>query len=284
MNKADILMKTSIEKILSEGHTDENPRPKWHDGTPAHTLSINGQLHSYDISKNEFPITSLRRIVFKKAIGEILWIYRDASNDLDLLAKKYDVHWRDDWDIGDRTIGEVYGKTVSNYDMMRKLLEGIIKDPYGRRHITNFWQYADFEKKHGLKPCCYQTQFLIRGKYIDMILYQRSSDWLTAGNLNEMQYVALLMMVAKHCGYKPGVFYHMIANQQIYDRHMDNALIMLERYEELEKREAKGEILPNPILQFHPAEGTNFWTYQVSDFDIVDYNPIEPQLKFEVAV
>lgn len=283
MNKADILMKESIEKILKEGHKDKNPRPRWHDGEPAYTLSINGQMHSYDISKNEFPITMLRPIYFKKAIGEILWIYRDGSNDLDKLAKDYDVHWWDDWDIGDRTIGECYGKTVENYNLLEKLLTGIINDPYGRRHIINLWQYADFENPHGLKPCCYQTQFLVRDEYIDMVMYQRSSDWLTAGNINEIQYVAFMMMVAKHCKYKPGVFYHVIANQQIYDRHVENAKIMLERYKELEKREIEGEILPQPILKFEPGDRT-FWDYKVSDFSIENYEPIKPQLSFEVAV
>ena len=283
MTKADDYMYSSIKQILTNGHKDENPRPRWHDGTPAHTYSINGQLHQYDISNGEIPLTRLRPIYFKKAIGEILWIYKDGSNDLEKLKNDYDVNWWDDWDIGDRTIGECYGKTVSNYSMMRNLLDGIKKDPYGRRHIMNLWQYSDFEKPHGLKPCCYQTQFLIRDRFIDMILYQRSSDWLTAGNINQMQYVALLIMVAHHCGYEAGVFYHMIANQQIYDRHTENAKIMLDRYDQLNKRESN-EIVKEPKLIFNPKEGSDFWSYQVDDFVVIDYEPITPQLKFEVAV
>lgn len=80
MTKADNLMYESIKNIKENGHMDENPRPRWHDGTPAHTLSVNGVVHRYDISKNEFPITTLRPIYFKKAIGELLWIYQDITD------------------------------------------------------------------------------------------------------------------------------------------------------------------------------------------------------------
>lgn len=273
MIKADKYMIESINDILENGHLDVNPRPHYADGTPAHTLSVNSVVHKYDISKDEFPITTLRPIYFKKAIGELLWIYQEASNDLNMLADKYGVTWWDEWDIGNRTIGACYGETVRRHNLVQKLLEGIQKDPYGRRHIVNMWQEEDFKEKHGLKPCCYQTQFLVRGEYIDMILYQRSADWLTAGNINQMQYVAFMMMVARHCGYKPGVFTHFIANQQIYDRHIDNAKEMLSRT----------PIECNPVLELNP-EKTDFYSITVDDFVLTGYEANKPQLKFELGI
>ncbi len=273
MTKADKYMIESIENIMNNGYKDENPRPVWHDNTPAHTLSVNHVVHKYDINAGEFPITTLRPIYFKKAIGEILWIYQDESNDLKLLADKYGVTWWDDWNIGDGTIGACYGETVRRHNLMHKLLDDIKNDPYGRRHIISLWQEEDFKDKHGLKPCCYQTQFNVRGEFLDMMLYQRSSDWLTAGNINQMQYVAFMMMVARHCGYKPGVFTHIIGNQQIYDRHMEQAKEMLGRT----------PVSCNPKLVLNPVK-TNFYDFAVEDFTIVDYEPNKPQLQFEVAV
>ena len=273
MTKADQYMKESITNILKNGYKDVNPRPHYEDGTPAHTLSVNHVIHQYDISKNEFPITTLRPIYFKKAIGEILWIYQDESNDLNLLKDKYRVTWWDEWDIGNRTIGCCYGETVRRHNLMRKLLEDIKNDPYGRRHIINLWQEDDFKKLHGLKPCCYQTKFNVRGGYIDMVLYQRSADWLTAGNINQMQYVAFMMMVARHCGYKPGIFTHFIANQQIYDRHIDNAIEMLQR----------PPINCKPVLKLNKNK-TNFYEFTVDDFILEDYQANEPQLKFELGI
>lgn len=315
MRKADLYLKESISNILENGYLDENPRPHWLDvyenavydekndvivvngctsidvsnaravdvytdrievKIPAHTKSVNAVVHKYDISKGEFPITTLRQIYIKKAIGEMLWIYKDASNDLDLLKEKYNVGWWNEWDLGDRTIGACYGGTIKAHDLTRKLLDDIIKDPYGRRHIISMWQVEDFEKPHGLKPCCFQTQYLVRGKYLDMILYQRSSDYMVSGNINEMQYVALMMMVARHCGYEPGVFTHVMANQQIYDRHFDQADELLKRVPTTEN-ETDIRLVLNP-------EKKDFYDITVDDFTLEGYTYNNPQLKFEVAV
>lgn len=280
INKADQLTRGVIELIKYCGYKDENPRPKYKDGTPAHTYSINHVVHQYDISNDEFPITSLRPIAVKSAIGEVMWIYQDQSNNLDLLADKYNIHWWDSWDIGDRTIGCCYGETIRRHDLMNKLLEDIKNDPYGRRHIINMWQEDDFEHPYGLKPCCYQTVWNVRGEYLDMCLFQRSSDFLTAGNINQIQYVALMMMVAKHCGYKPGAFTHFIANCQIYDRHMDNAEEMDRRYRDIM---LKNSVVTKPILKLD-TDKTNFYDFTVDDFKLENYTPIKPQLKFELGI
>ena len=73
--KGDRYTKEIIERILSEGCMDKNPRPKYSDGTPAHTLSVNHGMTTYDLTKNESPLITLRPIATKSAIGELLWIY-----------------------------------------------------------------------------------------------------------------------------------------------------------------------------------------------------------------
>ena len=55
-NNADHLMACSIEDILTRGYKDVNPRPKYADGNPAHTISVNHATRSYDLSHGEFPI------------------------------------------------------------------------------------------------------------------------------------------------------------------------------------------------------------------------------------
>ena len=127
----------------------------------------------------------------------MLWIYQDKSNDLNLLRDKYNVKWWDEWDIGNRTIGCCYGETVKRHNLMNNLLSGIQKDPDGRRHIINMWQEDDFKEPHGLKPCAYQTVWNVRhGRdnidYLDMCLFQRSSDFATAGCINQVQYAVFL--------------------------------------------------------------------------------------------
>lgn len=280
MNKADRLHKEVISEIQENGFWDENPRPKYEDGTPAYTKSVNQIMQKYDISKGEFPITTLRPIYWEKAVKEILWIYQKQTSSLQVLEDEFDIHWWNEWESKDRpgTIGKRYGATVHDHDLMNKLLNDIKNDPYGRRHIICLWQENDFDETDGLKPCAFMTMWNVRGKYLDMTLVQRSSDFLTAGNINQMQYVALMMMVAKATGYEPGVFCHFIQNVQIYDRHMDNATIMLHR-----------ESVPcKPRLVFK-SESTDFYSYKLEDFELLDY-PIQeikkqnPQLKFELGI
>lgn len=234
MTKGDIYTKELITRILMEGTFDKNPRPHYSDGTPAHTLSVNHGMMTYDLNKGENPIITLRPIAIKSAIGEILWIYRDQSNNLDLLKDKYGVTWWDEWEVENtRTIGACYGETVRRHNLMNELIEDIKKDPDGRRHIINMWQVEDFKDKHGLKPCAFQTVWNVRHEkdfdYLDMCLFQRSSDFLTAGCINQVQYVVLLYMVAKELGYKPGRFTWFYDNIQIYDRHIDKAKELLNR-------------------------------------------------------
>lgn len=262
--KGDLYFKEISKEILENGSKDINPRPKWADGTPAHTLSVNHKLLTYDIAAGEFPLVSLRPIATKMSIGEILWIWQDASNDLDLLKEKYGVSWWDEWDIGNRTIGACYGETVRRRDMMRKTLENIKKDPDGRRHINCLWQEDDFKEPHGLKPCFYEHVFSVThkedGDYLDMMLHGRSSDWYMAGAINQIQYLVLQHMVARHCNLKVGRFSMLLTNVQVYDRHMEQVKEMLER----EPIECSPSIWINP-------DKTDFYDITIDDIKIIGY-------------
>ena len=120
-----------------------------------------------------------------------------------------------------------------------------------------------------------------------MCLIQRSGDMLTAsgpGGINEVQYAALLMMIARHTGYKPGFFTHFVANEQIYDRHMDAANEMIERMNNKRRDEyLNGSDLKRPKLILNP-EKTNFYDFTIEDFKMENYEPIKPQLKLELGI
>lgn len=260
MNKADKYYLENIEKIMSEGSWDENPRPKYSDGTPANSRFITQVFEEYDILKGEFPITTLRNTAIKTGIKEIFWIYQKQTTSL-YDARELGINWWDDWDIGDGTIGQRYGKTINRYQLMNKLLVDLIDDPFSRRHIINMYQYSDLMETKGLYPCAYETIWSVRkGEnelILDMTLIQRSSDFITAGFINKIQYTALLMMVAGHCGYKVGKFCHLTQNLHIYDRHFDAAVEILNK-EPL-------DIQPKLILK----ENKNFYDYTIDDFEIV---------------
>lgn len=280
--KGDIYAKEIIRRILDEGCENKCPSSTYGDGKPAHTLSVNHGMMTYDLTKGESPLMTLRPIAIKSAIGELLWIYQDQSNDLKLLRDKYGITWWDEWDIGDDTIGAVYGETVRRHNLVNDLLDGIKNDPDGRRHIINMWQVDDFKDKHGHKPCAYQTAWNVRrGKdgvdYLDMCLYQRSSDFMTAGCINQMQYLIFLHLIARHCGYTPGRFTWFYQNIQIYDRHIELAKELIAR----DPVECYPEIWLNP-------EKKNFFDFTVDDIKVKGYPRKEiaaknPQMKLEVG-
>ena len=291
MTKADKYMYETIQRIDNEGYKDINPRPKYADGTPAHTFSINHTFRTYDLSKGEFPICTLRPQAWKTGIREIFTIYQKPTNEIAKM-EEMGVNWWRDWDIGDGTIGQRYGATVKRYDLINNLIKDIQNDPYGRRKIISLWQETDLRETAGLAPCAFQTIWNVRRddlnrEYLDMILIQRSGDMLTAsgpGGINEIQYAALLMMIARHTGYRPGVFSHVVANEQIYDRHFEAADEMLARFE---KNKYNSNVVivgePKPYLILNP-EKTNFYDFTIEDFTMVNYEPIRPQLKLELGI
>lgn len=300
MNKADIYMNEEIEKILSEGYKDVNPRPKYSDGTPAYTLSINHVFRTYNLSDKEFPICTLRPIAWKTAIKEILWIYQKQSNDLGMLNNEFDVHYWNEWESIDipHTIGQRYGATVNRYNLIDNLIKDIEENPYGRRKVLSLWQESDLKETDGLAPCAFCSIWNVRENYLDMVLIQRSGDLLAAsggGGINEVQYAALLMMIARHTGYRPGVFSHFVANEQIYDRHIKQANELLKRFDNyLSKLSCKNSVRkfnnylseysykkPQLIINF---QKTNFYEFTIDDFEMVDYSPIKPQLQLELGI
>jgi thymidylate synthase len=276
MIKADKYYLINLRKILKRGYWDEAPRPKYKDGSSAKTKFITQVFETYDISIGEFPIPTLRHTAIKTGIKEILWIYQNQSSNLDV-ARKMGVNWWDEWDIGDNTIGQRYGATINRYDLMNKLLNGLVNDPFSRRHIINMYQYSDLEETIGLSPCAYETMWSVRksnGKMLlDLTLIQRSNDYIVAGFINKIQYVALQMMVAKHCGYEIGKFCHLIQNLHIYDRHFDAADEIINK--------TPINLQPKLILNVEKS----FWDYNVSDFEVTNIDGINKlKSKLEIAI
>ena len=130
------------------------------------------------------------------------------------------------------------------------------------------FQYSDLKETEGLFPCAYETKFSVRkigsDMFLDMTLIQRSNDYLVAGYINKIQYVAFQMMIASHCGYEIGKFCHLVQNLHVYDRHF-NAV------DELLSRE--------PIIENSPyielVENKNFYDYTIDDFKVYNFDKIK---------
>ena len=280
MAKADLVFLENLDILTEEGTWDENPRPKYRDGIPAHSRFITDVYVKYkaDIT----PIISLRHTAWKTGIKEIIAIYQKQVNTITEL-EDLGVKWWNSWAIGDGSIGIRYGATIKKWDLMNKLLSSLVNDPFSRRHIIDMYQYADMQETGGLHPCAFLTEWSCRrakdGKmYLDMHLVQRSSDFGTAYSINQVQYKAFQMMVACHCGYEVGTFSHHVMNLHGYDRHGESlAQLVL-----AEAKLPEGE----PKLVLNAPSGTNFYDIDINDFKMINYNPVvhEPKLEFELAI
>lgn len=279
MTKADDIFKTNIRKILDEGVFSQQARPKYKNGKTAHSKYITGAFAEYDLSKGEFPITTLRPIPIKSAIKELLWIYQDQSNSLDLLEDKYNVHYWNEWEVGQtRTIGERYGAVVKKHHIIEKILKQLEDNPWNRRNVISLWDYEAFKASEGLLPCAFQTMLDVRQVgddiYLDATLTQRSNDMLVAHHINAMQYVALQLMIAKHFGWKVGKFFYFINNLHIYDNQFEQAHELLSRQ----------STNCHPKLVLNVPDKTNFFDIKAEDFELIDYDPVKPQLSFDLAI
>ena len=106
MSRADEIFIANCKDIMQNGVWDTNAqvRPRWEDGTPAHTVKKFCIVNRYNLQE-EFPILTIRRTAFKTCIKEILWIWQKKSNNIHDL----DAHIWDSWADETGSIGKAYG-------------------------------------------------------------------------------------------------------------------------------------------------------------------------------
>ena len=81
MSRADEIFISNMREILDGGvwDNDLDVRPRWSDGTPAHTVKKFGIVNRYNLQE-EFPILTIRRTFFRSCIDELLWIWQKKSD------------------------------------------------------------------------------------------------------------------------------------------------------------------------------------------------------------
>ena len=276
MSRADEIFIQNCRDILDNGiwDTDREVRPRWDDGTPAHTVKKFGIVNRYDLSK-EFPILTIRRTFWKSAIDELLWIWQAKSNNVHELRTRVWDAWADE----NGSIGKAYGYQLGvkhhypqgDMDQVDKVLWDLKNNPASRRIMTNIYTFADLSEM-ALYPCAYSMTFNVTGNRLNAILNQRSQDMLAANNWNVVQYSVLTMMMAQVSGFEPGEFVHVIADAHIYDRHVPAV-------EEIIKNP------PKPAPKFLiDADVKDFYAFTRDSFRLEGYEYSDFSGKIPVAV
>lgn len=278
MSKADIIYNNLVQDILDNGvwDTDHEVRTRWADGSPAHTKSVFGKQLVFD--GDEVPILTTKKVGWKWAILEILWIWQQKSNRVEDLRKHGVTIW-DEWELPDGSIGTAYGYQMGKkvrklngelVDQVDYLLYQLKHNPASRRHITSLWNIDDLDEM-ALEPCVWNTQWLVKEGKLNLIISARSSDVALGLPYNLLQYYVLQRLVAQVTGHQPGKMIFNIGDAHIYDRHIEKLKeqIQLPQY-------------PAPKLWINP-EIKNFYDFTIDDIKLIDYQH-GPVIPFEVAI
>jgi thymidylate synthase len=276
MSRADRIFIENMTDIMENGFwdTELDVRPRWEDGTPAHTVKKFGIVNRYEL-REELPILTIRRTAFKSCIDELLWIWQKKSNNI------HDLHshiW-DSWADENGSIGKAYGYQLAQkakykegeFDQVDRVLYDLKNNPSSRRIMTNIYNFADLHEMN-LYPCAYSMTFNVSGDTLNGILNQRSNDMLTANNWNVLQYAVLLIMFAQVSGLKVGELVHVIADAHIYDRHIP---IVKEILEKPQHRAPK--LIVDPDIK-------NFYDFTVDSFKLENYEFEKLDTKIPVAI
>ena len=264
MNNADKQYLTLVKDILDHGYYDQNR-------TGVATYKLPHKIFQFDLSKGEFPILTTKFVAFKTAVKELLWIFKDQSNDV-IRLQNQNVHIWDEWMLEDGTIGRAYGYQVRKHNQIDDLIRNLKNNPQDRRMIINLWNNADL-KYMALQPCCFLTMWDVTDGRLNCMLVQRSGDVPLGVPFNMSQYAVLVHLIAQVTGLKPGLFTHVINNAHIYENQVEGMKLQLTREDKTYKA---------PKLWINP-EITNFYDFTPDDIKLIGYEH-HPSIKMEVSV
>lgn len=186
------------------------------------------------------------------------------------LGSVYGVQWRN-WQ-GPLVVSDTLPKNVNVFvpgnndtfiyqevtDQLLELIEGIKRDPHGRRHILTAWNPGEL-KAMALPPCHCFAQFDVTNGVLSCQMYQRSNDFFLGCPFNIASYALLTHMIAQVCGLGVGDFIHVTGDAHIYSNHIEQVTKQLGRTPH-----------PEPTLWINPAV-TDITKFTVDDFKLVDY-------------
>ena len=232
------------------------------------TKSMLGINMRYPLYNNSLPLLTTKKMAWKSCLKEMLWfingetdntilqkqnvhiwdgnssrefldsrgLFHHAENDL---GPVYRYQWRHfnkpyknkDKYRYDKHVDKCLGaKNKYNIDQLESIVEQL-KHPehkFSRRLIMTAWNPLQLHQM-ALPPCHILSQFCVTGDTLSCLLYQRSGDVGLGVPFNIASYSFLTILLAHHCGLKPGEFIHFIGDAHIYMDHIEPLKKQLER-------------------------------------------------------
>jgi thymidylate synthase len=276
-----------LRQIFEEGEVRK-------DRTGVGTKALFGAQMRFDLSDG-FPLLTTKRVYWKGIVEELLWFLRGSTNVKELQA--VGVHIWDEWADENGDLGPVYGKQWRSWpavwrdttagisergirrgfrrddpiDQIANVIDGLKRNPQGRRHIVTAWNPAEIEDM-ALPPCHVLFQFDVSAdNRLNCQLYQRSADFFLGVPFNIASYALLTTMMAWVTGLEPGEFIWTGGNVHLYLNHLDQANEQLRR-----------EPFKSPTVSLNPAVST-IDGFTANDIALVNYR-YHPAIAAEVAI
>ncbi len=260
----------NLLKLVMENGAERSDR------TGVGTIGVFGAQARFDL-RESFPLLTTKKLHTRSIIYELLWFLRGDTNIKYLNDNRVTI-W-DEWADKEGNLGRVYGAQWRDWrtpdggkiDQIENLVEGIKKDPFGRRHIVCAWNPGELGKM-ALPPCHAMFQFYVSPDGgLSCQLYQRSADLFLGVPFNIASYAMLTMMVAQVCNLKPREFIHTFGDLHIYKNHFNQVREQLSR----EPRRL-------PTLKLNP-DRKRLEDFVFEDFSLEGYDP-HPTIKAPIAV
>lgn len=278
------------------------------DRTGVGTRSIFGGQLTFDLNYR-FPLVTIKKTNWKAAFIEMLWFLSGKCDNLEYLHQ-HGVHIWDEW-AKDGELGPIYGvqwrkwpgkayythprlptkklypadldghhlpflEALSEHqeevDQLKLLIDGIKKNPEGRRHIVTAWNPAYLDTM-ALPPCHRDFQcYVTNDGQLDLMMAIRSWDTVLGGPFNIAQYAFLTHLIAHVTGLKPRYLKINYGDAHIYQNHIAGVLQLLER-----------DPMPCGPRLVIKRQVTDIDDFKIDDFEVTGYES-HPFMKFDIAV
>jgi dihydrofolate reductase/thymidylate synthase len=246
-NTYELKMLRCMSDIIDHG--DESM-----DRTNVGTLRLFGEKLEFDLTNNQFPLMTTRKLSLRMIFEELM-LYLRGQTDSKILEEKGINVWKHNTTrefldsrnlhhlpVGD--MGHSYGFSFRHYgakyincktdykeagfDQLKYLINEIKTNPSSRRLRITLYE-PDKVAEAALPPCLEQYQFYVNDGYLSCMMMQRSSDFFTAGGWNVATGSLLVILLAHICNLKPKKLIWVIGDIHIYKNLIDKVKLQLVR-------------------------------------------------------
>jgi thymidylate synthase len=280
--------------LMQDVYTNGIDKP---DRTGVGSRSVFGRVLRWDLSKG-FPIITSRKASLRIAFEETMFFLRGHTQTKLLEEKNINI-WKGNTTrefldnrglnhLPEGDMGKGYGyqwrhwevpnpdhpDEMMEVDQVKNLLNGIKKDPYGRRHVVTGWNPGQLHEM-ALPPCHMMHLYSVEGDFtvnqgkLNNCFIMRSNDVPYGLPYNIMSYALINHIFSEHLGYEPGELVYFGWDVHIYQNQM-------EMVEEQLKREPK----PLPTLKINKELNTieDIMSLEWADIELIGYDA-HPDIK-----